>query len=84
MFSISLILEAGVAQSVQWFGLGLYDWVIPGRDREGIFSLRHRVGPMATGGTYRGDKVAGAWGWPLNLVLMLRMTGAIPPLTHTS
>jgi hypothetical protein len=60
--------------------------------RAGNFSLHHRVQngsgahpasyPMGTGGSFLGDKAAGAWSWPLTSIWCRSqwMSGAIPPL----
>jgi len=63
--------KTGITQSVQRLGYGLEYWgSIFGRNKQGIFSLRHRVQtcsgvhpvsyPMGTGGSFPGGKVTGA------------------------
>jgi hypothetical protein len=62
----------------------------------GNFSLHHRVQngsgahpasyPIGRRGSFPGSKAAGAWSWPLIPIYCRRqrMSGAIPPLPHTS
>jgi hypothetical protein len=61
-------------------GYGLDDQMIGIRfpARAGSFSLRHRIQtgsgahpasyPVGTGGSFPGDKAAGAWSWPLTSI----------------
>jgi hypothetical protein len=56
----------------------------------GHFSLHHRVQtgsgshsasyPMVNRGSFRENKAAGAWNWPLHLLSRSKMRGAIPPV----